>query len=228
MFKPMLSRKFAFKLRQGPSIFHRGWSKPPVEMHLKETCKSARKSTASVGQQIRRRRRSTSKDLWSSEGSARPVILAQSQSPTSAMRSMLYLGELQHWPHWPGRCLRRYSASGARTHGPPRRDCTSSQQTNPEPELRASALAHSSFSTQHSHAQPRATRACQRSRPAPAPGRLRAFLASRALGPWGADPRSSLGLKGWQCIRQECQVPSNNGHDGKSLTSSACGISAGF
>ena len=81
MFKPMLSRKFAFKLRQGPSIFHRGWSKPPVEMHLKETCKSARKSTASVGQQIRRRRRSTSKDLWSSEGSARPGHLGSEPKP---------------------------------------------------------------------------------------------------------------------------------------------------
>ena len=184
MFKPMLSRKFAFKLRQGPSIFHRGWSKPPVEMHLKETCKSARKSTASVGQQIRRRRRSTSKDLWSSEGSARPVILAQSQSPTSAMRSMLYLGELQHWP---GRCLRRYSASGARTHGPPRRDCTSSQQTNPEPELRASAKAHST--AMHSPGRPEHVKEVDL-RPRPGGSEL-----SSPLGPW--DPGALTHVPPW-------------------------------
>ena len=219
----MLSRKFAFKLRQGPSIFHRGWSKPPVEMHLKETCKSARKSTASVGQQIRRRRRSTSKDLWSSEGSARPGHLGSEPKPNighavyAVPRRTAALAALA-WPLSP-------TLLGFR--GPDTRPSTTGLYFEPanKPRAGASGLGKS---TQHSHAQPRATRACQRSRPAPAPGRLRAFLASRALGPWGADPRSSLGLKGWQCIRQECQVPSNNGHDGKSLTSSACGISAGF
>ena len=187
MFKPMLSRKFAFKLRQGPSIFHRGWSKPPVEMHLKETCKSARKSTASVGQQIRRRRRSTSKDLWSSEGSARPGHLGSEPKPNighavyAVPRRTAALAALA-WPLSP-------TLLGFR--GPDTRPSTTGLYFEPanKPRAGASGLGKAHSTAMHSPGRPEHVKEVDL-RPRPGGSEL-----SSPLGPW--DPGALTHVPPW-------------------------------